>query len=132
MVACGSTELLQRIGSYENTTTANRTSSHWCGSEPQTGTIALNTSSKGRLLLIHPRHSHSGEMLQGAAYMEALKTPSGIWRQSLVNVVESGPVPNYAFERTVMPSARARVRLPQPLPPPARLKCLRPAAQRER
>jgi hypothetical protein len=39
---------------------------------------------------------------------------------------------NYAFERAVMPSARARVRQSQPLRPSARLKRLRPAAQRER
>jgi hypothetical protein len=41
-------------------------------------------------------------------------------------------LPNYAFERTGEPSARARVRPSQPLPPSARLKRLRPAAQRER
>ena len=40
--------------------------------------------------------------------------------------------PNYAFERTGEPSARARVRQVQHLRPSARLKRLRPAAQRER
>ena len=40
--------------------------------------------------------------------------------------------PNYAFERTGEPSARTRVRQSQPLMPTARLKRLRPAAQRER
>ena len=40
--------------------------------------------------------------------------------------------PNYAFERPGLPSARARVRLSQPLPPSTRLKRLRPVAQRER
>ena len=40
--------------------------------------------------------------------------------------------PNYAFERTVMPSARARVRPSQALPPSARLKARQPAAQHER
>jgi hypothetical protein len=39
---------------------------------------------------------------------------------------------NYAFERTGSPSSRARVRLSQPFAPSARLKRLRPAAQRER
>jgi hypothetical protein len=39
---------------------------------------------------------------------------------------------NYAFERTGEPSAQARVRPSQPLPPATRLKRLRPAAQRER
>jgi hypothetical protein len=42
------------------------------------------------------------------------------------------PMPNYAFERTGDVTARARVRLVPPLPPSARLKRLRPAAQRER
>jgi hypothetical protein len=41
-------------------------------------------------------------------------------------------MPNYAFERTGDVASRARVRLSQPLPPSARLKRLRPAAQRER
>jgi len=41
-------------------------------------------------------------------------------------------LPNYAFERAVMPSARARVRPSQPFTPSARLRRLRPAAQRER
>jgi hypothetical protein len=40
--------------------------------------------------------------------------------------------PNYAFERTGLPSARARGRRVHCLPPSARLKRLRPAAQRER
>jgi hypothetical protein len=40
--------------------------------------------------------------------------------------------PNYAFERTGLPSARARVRQLQPSRPSARLNRLRPAAQRER
>jgi len=40
--------------------------------------------------------------------------------------------PNYAFERSGLPSARARVRPSQPLPPSAHLKRSRPAAQRER
>ena len=40
--------------------------------------------------------------------------------------------PNYAFERTGEPSARARVRPSQLFTPSARLKRLRPAAQRER
>ena len=39
---------------------------------------------------------------------------------------------NYAFERAREPSARARVRQMRPLRPSARLKQLRPAAQRER
>ena len=39
---------------------------------------------------------------------------------------------NYAFERPGLPSARARVRTSQPVTPSARLKRLRPAAQRER
>jgi hypothetical protein len=39
---------------------------------------------------------------------------------------------NYAFERPGLPSAQARVRLSQLLLPSARLKRLRPAAQRER
>jgi hypothetical protein len=46
-------------------------------------------------------------------------------------VIEAAPS-NYAFERPGEPSARARVRRSQPLPPAARLKRLRPAAQRER
>ena len=40
--------------------------------------------------------------------------------------------PNYAFERPGLPSVRARVRLSYSWPPSARLKRLRPAAQRER
>jgi hypothetical protein len=40
--------------------------------------------------------------------------------------------PNYAFERSGLPSARARVRRARHLAPSARLKRLRPAAQRER
>jgi len=40
--------------------------------------------------------------------------------------------PNYAFERSAMPSAQARVRLSPFLASFARLKRLRPAAQRER
>jgi hypothetical protein len=40
--------------------------------------------------------------------------------------------PNYAFERAGLPSARARVRLSCTSMPSARLKRLRPAAQRER
>ena len=40
--------------------------------------------------------------------------------------------PNYAFERSGEPFARARVRLSQLFMPSARLKRLRPAAQRER
>jgi hypothetical protein len=40
--------------------------------------------------------------------------------------------PNYAFERTGEPSARARVRPSRFFAPSARLKRLRPAAQRER
>ena len=40
--------------------------------------------------------------------------------------------PNYAFERTGDPSARARVRLAEHYAPSARLKRLRLAAQRER
>jgi hypothetical protein len=40
--------------------------------------------------------------------------------------------PNYAFERPVRPYAQARVRLSQPFAPSARLKRLRPTAQRER
>ncbi len=40
--------------------------------------------------------------------------------------------PNYAFERTGSLTPRARARPSQPLPPFARLKRLRPAAQRER
>jgi hypothetical protein len=40
--------------------------------------------------------------------------------------------PNYAFERPGLPSAQARVRPLESLPPSARLKRLRPAAQRER
>ena len=40
--------------------------------------------------------------------------------------------PNYAFERTGEPSARARVRPSKPLKPSAFMKRLRPAAQRER
>jgi hypothetical protein len=39
---------------------------------------------------------------------------------------------NYAFERAGEPSARARVRLWSLFRPSARLKRLRPAAQRER
>jgi len=39
---------------------------------------------------------------------------------------------NYAFERTGLPSARARVRLSHCSPPSARFKRLRPVAQRER
>jgi hypothetical protein len=39
---------------------------------------------------------------------------------------------NYAFERTGLASAQARVRPSQLLPPSARLRHLRPAAQRER
>jgi len=41
-------------------------------------------------------------------------------------------LPNYAFERTGLPSARARVRLSPPFPPSARLMALPSAAQRER
>jgi hypothetical protein len=41
-------------------------------------------------------------------------------------------LPNYAFERTGLPSARARGWPSQSLPPSARLKRLRPAGQRER
>jgi hypothetical protein len=41
-------------------------------------------------------------------------------------------LPNYAFERTGEPSARARVRPSHYSTPAARLKRLRPAAQRER
>jgi hypothetical protein len=48
-----------------------------------------------------------------------------------INVRTSMPA-NYASERPGLPSARARVRTLQPLPPSARLKRLRPAAQRER
>ena len=40
--------------------------------------------------------------------------------------------PNYAFERTGDPSAQARVRQSNLFTPSARLKRLRPAAQRER
>jgi hypothetical protein len=40
--------------------------------------------------------------------------------------------PSYAFERPGLPSARARVRPCNCSPPSARLKRLRPAAQRER
>jgi hypothetical protein len=40
--------------------------------------------------------------------------------------------PNYAFERTGEAAPPARVRRVQPLRPSARLKRLRPAAQRER
>jgi hypothetical protein len=43
-----------------------------------------------------------------------------------------GLLPNYAFERTGEPSARARVRQSQPLGPSARLRRRVPAAQRER
>jgi hypothetical protein len=39
---------------------------------------------------------------------------------------------NYAFERSGEPSAQARVRLSATFSPSARLKRLRPAAQRER
>jgi hypothetical protein len=39
---------------------------------------------------------------------------------------------NYAFERPVMRGTSARVRLSSFQPPSARLKGLRPAAQRER
>ena len=40
--------------------------------------------------------------------------------------------PNYAFERPLTLSARARVRRARHCAPSARLKRLRPAAQRER
>jgi hypothetical protein len=40
--------------------------------------------------------------------------------------------PNYAFERSGLLSSRARVRQLQSLRPSARLKRMRPAAQRER
>jgi hypothetical protein len=40
--------------------------------------------------------------------------------------------PNYALERPGLPSARARVRPSQPLPPSACLRRRVPAAQRER
>jgi hypothetical protein len=43
-----------------------------------------------------------------------------------------GTQPNYAFERPGLPSARARVRLKPTFEPSARLKRLRPAAERER
>ncbi len=41
-------------------------------------------------------------------------------------------MPNYAFERTGSLSSRARVRRARHIAPSARLKRLRPAAQRER
>jgi hypothetical protein len=40
--------------------------------------------------------------------------------------------PNYAFERTGLRAALARVRLAEHFAPSARLKRLQPAAQRER
>ncbi len=43
-----------------------------------------------------------------------------------------GLTPNYAFERSDSLSSRARVRLMPLFKPSARLKRLRPAAQRER
>jgi hypothetical protein len=43
-----------------------------------------------------------------------------------------GAQPNYAFERTGSPSARARAGRARHFAPSARIKRLRPAAQRER
>ena len=45
--------------------------------------------------------------------------------------IEAAPS-NYAFERTVMPSAQARVRRARHIAPATRLKARQPAAQRER
>ena len=49
-----------------------------------------------------------------------------------LHLVYESARPNYAFERTGEPSARARVRQSKLFTPTARLKRLRPAAQRER
>jgi hypothetical protein len=74
-----------------------------------------------------PRRGSTSEIPKGS---ELGHTPG---LRALVVAVWSHPVrPNYAFERTGLPSARARVRLGSTFAPSARLKCLRPAAQRER
>jgi len=49
-----------------------------------------------------------------------------------VQVIRRGPRPNYAFERPVKRGTSARGRLHVFRAPSARLKRLRPAAQRER
>ena len=61
-----------------------------------------------------------------------VQIPGSSWTEGQYVAQLTQVRPNYAFERTGEPSARARVRPSQPFTPSTRLKRLRPAAQRER
>ena len=74
-----------------------------------------------------PRRGPTSEIPDG------LMSGSALGLRALAGPARANSVrPNYAFERTGEPSARARVRQVQPLRPSARLRRRVPAAQRER